>query len=87
MRAWSCVIAEQLSRREKTKAFGNYCGIRDCRLGSIRDMPGITVQSVLRLVLDGTLHIDWWRPLSWDSVVSTVPIGYQLFPSHPIPPA
>ena len=59
----------------------------DCRLGSLRDMPGITVQSVLRLVLDGTLHIDWWRPLSWDSVVSTVPIGDQLFPSHPIPPA
>ena len=59
-----------------------FCGTRDFRLGSLRNTPGITVQSVLRLVLDGTLHLDWWQPLSWDSVVSTVPIGHQLFPSH-----
>ena len=64
-----------------------FSGTREWRLGSLRDTPGITVQSVLRLVLDGTLHIDWWQSLSWDSVVSTVPIGHQLFPSHPTPTA
>ena len=30
----------------------------------------ITVQGVLRVVLDGTLHINWWEPLTLDSKVS-----------------
>lgn len=44
----------------------------------------MAVQSVLRRVLDGKLHIDWWEPLSLDSRVSSTPIGRQTWP---IPPA
>jgi hypothetical protein len=44
------------------------------------ETPGITVQSVLRLVLEGALHIDWWEPLSLDSPVSITPIGRQVWP-------
>ncbi|MHB8656201.1 MAG: Tn7 transposase TnsA N-terminal domain-containing protein [Terriglobia bacterium] len=41
------------------------------------------IQTVLRLVLGGTLHIDWWEPLGLDSKVSITPIGRQEWPCPP----
>jgi hypothetical protein len=38
------------------------------------------VQNVLRLVLDGKLHIDWSEPLCLDSRISSMPIGRQVWP-------
>ena len=43
----------------------------------------MAVQNVLRLVLDGKLHIDWWEPLGADSRISTSPIGRQVWPFPP----
>jgi hypothetical protein len=42
-----------------------------------------TIQNVLRLVLDGKLHIDWWEPLTLYSRVSSTPIGRQEWPFPP----
>lgn len=42
---------------------------------------GVPVQYVLHLVLDGTLHIDWWEPLGLQSRVGVAPIGRQVWPS------
>lgn len=42
-----------------------------------------TVQNVLRLVLDGALHLDWWEPLCLDSRISTTPIGQKVWPFPP----
>jgi hypothetical protein len=44
------------------------------------------VESVLRLVLDGTLHVDWWEQLGLDSKVSIIPIGRQIWPCAPTLP-
>jgi hypothetical protein len=44
------------------------------------ESEGMTVPSVLRLVLDGTLHIDWWEPFGLHSRVSVTPIGPQVWP-------
>jgi hypothetical protein len=44
----------------------------------------MAVQNVLRLVLDGKLHIDWWQPLGLDSRISTFPIGRQVWPFPPV---
>jgi hypothetical protein len=52
----------------------------DVRLRAFLESPGITLQSVLRLVLEGALHINWWEPLMLDSRVSTTPIGRQVWP-------
>ncbi len=52
----------------------------EVRLHAFRETPGITVQSILRLVLQGVLHIDWWEPLSLSSRVSIIPIGRQAWP-------
>jgi hypothetical protein len=49
-------------------------------LRTFRETPGVTVQSVLRLVLDGVLHIDWWEPVGLESAVSISPIGRQVWP-------
>jgi len=53
----------------------------ELRVRTLCDTPGIAVQSVLRLVLDGRLHIDWWEPLGRESRVSITPIGRQVWPS------
>ena len=60
-----------------------FSSTREFRLSALRDTPGVSAASILRLVLNGRLHIDWWHPLSGDSLVSAVPIGPQLFPSPP----
>jgi hypothetical protein len=52
----------------------------EVRLRAFRETGGIAIQSVLRLVLDGTLHIDWWEPLTLDSRVSIIRIGRQVWP-------
>lgn len=43
----------------------------------------MAVQRVLRLVLDGKLHIDWWEPLGLNSTISASPIGRQVWPFPP----
>ncbi len=48
---------------------------------SLSAFSRVSVQYVLRLVLDGILHIDWWDPLGLQSRVSTTPIGKQVWPS------
>jgi hypothetical protein len=44
---------------------------------------GIAVQSILRMVLDGTLHINWWKPITLDSQISRAPIGPRVWPFPP----
>jgi hypothetical protein len=43
----------------------------------------VSVQSVLRLVLEGKLHIDWWEPLGLDSKIGTSPMGRLVWPFPP----
>jgi hypothetical protein len=53
-------------------------------LHAFRETPGITLQSILRMVLEGTLHVDWWEPLTLASRVSITPIGRQVWPLPPL---
>ena len=59
---------------------------RELRLHMLSEIPGITIPSVLRLVLDGTLHIDWWEPLDLQCTVSLASIGCQVWPTRPAAP-
>jgi hypothetical protein len=59
---------------------------RELRLNTLSEIPGITIPNVLRVVLEGTLHIDWWEPLGLQSTVSLVPLGRQVWPTHPATP-
>ncbi|MGB8480672.1 MAG: TnsA endonuclease N-terminal domain-containing protein [Acidobacteriaceae bacterium] len=53
-------------------------------LQTFHNNPTIAIQSILRLVMAGTLHIDWWKPLTLDSTVCTTPIGHQAWPQRSI---
>lgn len=57
-----------------------FSSMAQSRLRTLCETPGIAIQSVFRLVLEGALHIDWWEPLTLDSRVSTTPIGRQVWP-------
>jgi hypothetical protein len=53
----------------------------ETELGSLCASAGVPVQNVLRLVLDGSLHIDWWTPVRLSSMISVSPIGRQAWPA------
>ena len=52
-------------------------------LYTLSKISGAPLQSVLRLILDGTLHIDWWERLTRISRISRFPIGPQVWPYPP----
>jgi hypothetical protein len=69
----------QAAEREKIRRVFSFGA--ESTLRTVSDTPGMTAAVVLRLVLDGTLHIDWWESLSLDSRVSGTPIGRQIWPA------
>lgn len=58
----------------------------EIELASLCASTGAPVQNVLRLVLDGSLHIDWWTPVGLSSMISITPIGRQEWPAPSAPP-
>jgi hypothetical protein len=49
-------------------------------IGSLGEVSGISLQSILSLVLDGTLNINWWERLTLTSRIGGSPIGQQVWP-------
>ena len=70
----------EISEVEQERIRRAFTSAPEICLRALRATPGTTVQSVLRLVLDGLLHVDWWKPLTLDSRVSITPIGRQVWP-------
>ena len=70
----------KVSAAERERIRRAFSATLDVRLRALLETPGITVQSALRLVLEGALHIDWWEPLTADSRLSITPIGRQVWP-------
>ncbi len=65
---------------EREKIRRTFSTTSEVRLRTFGERLGINLQGVLRLVLDGALHINWWEPLSSYSRVSITPIGRQVWP-------
>ncbi len=78
MLRYRCV---DVSVAEQERIRTSFSSTPELPLSVFSQLPGTAVQNVLRLVLDGTLHIDWWEPLSLQSKVSIIPIGRQVWPS------
>jgi hypothetical protein len=53
-------------------------------VNALTEISGVPIQSALHLVLDGTLHIDWWERLTLTSRISSFPIGQQKWPCPPV---
>ena len=74
---YRCVDVPASEREKIRQAFSS---TPELTLRTVSETSGMTVPAVLRLVLDGVLHIDWWNPLGLDSTVSHLPIGRQTWP-------
>jgi hypothetical protein len=73
--------AVPMAERERIRRA--YAAASEWRLRELCHVSDASMQSVPRLVLEGTLHIDWWEPLTLDSRVSRAPIGRQVWPCAP----
>ncbi|HYK90540.1 MAG TPA: Tn7 transposase TnsA N-terminal domain-containing protein [Acidobacteriota bacterium] len=74
---YRCVALQAAERERIRRAFSSTTELPLDKLCEISEAP---VQSVLRLVLDGAIHINWWEPLCLESTVSTAPVGRQIWP-------
>jgi hypothetical protein len=72
---YRCVDIPAAEREKIRRAFSSGA---ELTLRKVNETP-----AVLRLVLDGILHIDWWEPLRLDSRVSGTAIGRQIWPVPP----
>lgn len=77
---YRCVVVSLGERQGVLRAFTATPAIE---LRSLCETARVPVQAVLRLVMDGAVHIDWWKPLSLISTVSVAPIGHQEWPAPP----
>ena len=75
---YRCVAVPPQERERIRRAFSS---TPEMTLRALCETSGMTVPSVLRLVIEGMLHIDWWEPLGLESKVSITPIGRQTWPS------
>lgn len=74
---YRCIAVPAAEQERIRRAYSSTTELPLHKLCETAEAP---VQSVLRLVLDGTIHIDWWDPLGWQSRVSIAPIGRQIWP-------
>ena len=72
------VRPEQRERLRRAFVSTSEIGLR-----SLCEITEVPVQNVLRLVIDGAVHIDWWKPLCLSTSVSNTPIGRQEWPTLP----
>jgi hypothetical protein len=77
---YRCVAVSLAEREGVRRAFASAPGIE---LRSLCEITKVPVQSVLRLVIDGAVHIDWWKPLCLTFTVRIAPIGRQEWPWPP----
>lgn len=77
---YRCVGVSPLEQENIRRAFAF---APELGLRTLCQTRGIAVQSVLRMVLDGALHINWWEPITLDSKISSVPVGPQVWPFPP----
>jgi len=77
---YRCVAVTPGEREKIRRAFSHSPALP---LRMFVDTEGIAVPSILRMVLDGSLHVNWWDPLTLDSTISHEPVGPQVWPTPP----
>jgi hypothetical protein len=75
---YRCVAVQPQDSERIRRAFSS---APELTLRGLCETSGTAVPSVLRLVIEGALHIDWWEPLGMESKVGITPVGRQTWPS------
>jgi hypothetical protein len=68
---------------ERVRVLHAFVSTPEIELRCLCEVTKVPAQSVLRLVMDGAVHIDWWKPLCLSSSVGITPIGRQEWPAPP----
>lgn len=68
---------------DRERVRGALSATSELPLRTLCEHAGTAIPTVLRLVLDGALHIDWWAPLGMEAKVSIAPVGRQVWPCWP----
>lgn len=76
---YRCVTASPPERERVRRALSSTC---ELPLATLCGTSGTAVPTVLRLVIEGAVYIDWWESLGLESKVSIMPIGRQTWPCH-----
>jgi hypothetical protein len=74
-------IADSATERERIRRA--FFSTTELPLRELSRISEVSVQNVLRLVLTGVIHIDWWERLGLDSRASIAPVGRQIWPCPP----
>ena len=77
---YRCIAVGQAERERLLRAFAS---APEFELRSLCEITKVSVQSVLRLVIDGVMHIDWWKPICMSSMIGIAPVGRQEWPAPP----
>lgn len=77
---YRCVAVSPAEREKIRRAFSYSPALP---LRTFVGTEGIALQSILRMVLDGSLHLNWWGHLTLDSTISCEPVGPQVWPTPP----
>jgi hypothetical protein len=77
---YRCIAVPPGERERVLRAF---VSTPEIELRSLCEVTRVPVQSLLRLVMDGTVHIDWWKSVCLNSTVGIAPIGRQEWPAPP----
>lgn len=67
--------------RDKESLLRAFVSGAEIQLRSLCEATKVPAQRVLRLVMEGAVHIDWWEPVCLSSMVSITPIGRQEWPA------
>ncbi|MEO8053122.1 MAG: TnsA endonuclease N-terminal domain-containing protein [Acidobacteriota bacterium] len=68
--------------REKESLLRALASTPEIELRSLCEVTKVSAPSVLRLVMDGTVHLDWWKPVCMGSMIGLAPVGRQEWPAH-----
>jgi hypothetical protein len=72
-----------ISNPDRERVRRALCSMAEFNLQTLSETSRTSVPCVLRLVIEGKLHIDWWKPLGMKSKVGIAPIGRQIWPCLP----
>jgi hypothetical protein len=69
-----------VSPRDRERVRRAFSSATEFNLRTLSESSETAIPCVLRLVIEGALHIDWWESLRIESKVGIGPIGRQIWP-------
>ena len=70
-----------VSEADRNRVLSAMAANKQMKIFELSQLASVPVPQICSLILNGPLTMDWWSPLTNESLVSGRPIGSQLWPS------